>query len=226
MSTFSDSSAGGVGRRRFLTGVAATGGAAALGLLGTSTARATHQSGLPPIGAEIPCSMLAINVPLKIRTALMSVDFKGGIKHRVDVNPDDPENSVRLRTVGFRMTAEMPDIGDGARQDGGTITLEQDDVDVDPQSLLRLTQRFPLRYEHVSVLTFTMTIDQPDTYARIYEPLVLTTKDPAQLVGKLTQFPPRGDLYKLQNPVELVLPEDPDTTIVTIQRFPVKVGGL
>lgn len=90
---------------------------------------------------------------------------------------------MRLRVVGFRVTAELPE------RDGGTIT-----------------------------------IDQPDD-ARS-EPLVLTTKDPALLIGKLTQFPPRGDLYQLQNPVDLVLPDDPDTTIATIQRFPVKVGGL
>ncbi|AXB48191.1 hypothetical protein A4R43_00360 [Amycolatopsis albispora] len=65
-----------------------------------------------------------------------------------------------------------------------------------------------------------------DTGARTHEPLVLTTKEPAQLIGRLTQFPPRGDLYRLQNPVDLVLPDNPDTTIATIERFPVKIGGL
>ncbi len=58
------------------------------------------------------------------------------------------------------------------------------------------------------------------------EPLILTTKDPALLIGKLTQFPPKGDLYQLQNPVDLVLPDDADTTIATIEKFPVKVGGF
>lgn len=174
-------------------------------------------SGLPPIGSEIPMSMLAINVPLQIRTALVSVDFRGGIKTRTEVNPDDPINSVRLRVVGFRVTAELPG------RDGGTITIEQNDVDVDAPSILRLVQKFPPRYEQVMVLSFTMTIDQPDRRA---EPLVLVTKDPAKLIGHLTQFPPKGDLYRLQNPVDLVLPDDPDTTIATIQKFPVKVGGL
>lgn len=65
----------------------------------------------PPIGAEIPCSRLAINTPLRIKDALVSVDFRGGIKHRIDVNPDDPINSVRMRTVGHRVSAELP--GDG-----------------------------------------------------------------------------------------------------------------
>ncbi|GAA4526231.1 twin-arginine translocation signal domain-containing protein [Amycolatopsis samaneae] len=228
----------GSGRRDFLKGAAAAaamgvGGVAAGGLLGGQAAQAgQQQTGLPPIGAEIPCSCLAINTPLQIRTALVSVDFRGGIKVRVDVNPDDPINSVRLRVVGHRVSAELPG-GDGVSQ-GGTITIEQNDIDVDAKSLLKLTQRFPPRFEQVMVLSFTMTIDQPDALLRqagirsskAYEPLVLTTKDPGLLVGKLTQFPPRGDLYQLQNPVDLVLPDDPDTTIATIQKFPVKVGGL
>jgi len=226
-------------RRDFLKGAAAAaalgvGGVAAGGLLGGPSAQASpQQTGLPPLGAEIPCSCLAINTPLQIRTSLVSVDFRGGIRVRVDVNPDDPLNSVRLRVVGHRVTAELPG-GDSADQGGGTITLEQNDVDVDAKSLLKLTQRFPPRYEQIMVLSFTMTIDQPDSLLRragiqsrkAYEPLVLTTKNPAQLVGQLTQFPPRGDLYRLQNPVDLVLPDDPDTTIATIQKFPVKVGGL
>lgn len=234
-----DRQGSGKDRRDFLKGAAAAaalgvGGVAAGGLLGGQQAQAfPQQTGLPPIGAEIPCSCLAINTPLQIRTALVSVDFRGGIKVRVDVNPDDPINSVRLRVVGHRVTAELPG-GDSAEQGGGTITIEQNDVDVDAKSLLKLTQKFPPRYEQTMVLSFTMTIDQPDGLLRragirsrkAYEPLVLTTKEPGMLVGQLTQFPPRGDLYQLQNPIDLVLPDDPDTTIASIQKFPVKVGGL
>ncbi|MFE6615555.1 hypothetical protein [Amycolatopsis sp. NPDC057786] len=92
--------------------------------------------------------------------------------------------------------------------------------------MLRLTRKFPPRCQRSLQLGFTMIIDQPDDLGRIHEPLVLTTKDPAQLVGHLTQFPPSGDHYRLQNPVDLILPDEPDSTIATIQRFPVKVGGL
>ncbi|WP_103348112.1 hypothetical protein [Amycolatopsis sp. CA-128772] len=72
------------------------------------------------------------------------------------------------------------------------------------------------------VLSFTMTIDQPDRA----EPLVLTPREPAQPVGRLTQFPPKGDLYQLQNPVDLIDLENPDDTVATIRKFPVKIGGL
>ncbi|KAA2262454.1 hypothetical protein F0L68_12980 [Solihabitans fulvus] len=67
-----------------------------------------------------------------------------------------------------------------------------------------------------------MVIEQPERA----EPLILTTKDPAKLIGQLTQFPPKGDLYRLQNPVDLIDLENPDTTVATIHKFPVKVGGL
>lgn len=175
--------------------------------------------GLPPIGAEIPCSMLGINTPLQLKDSLVSVDFRGGIKHRVDVDPEDPINSVRMRTIGFRISAELPSDDGG---DGGTVTIEQNDIDVDPKSLLRQTQQFPPQYESVWGLPFCMTIDRPGNGGV----QVLTTKDPARLVARLTQYPPRGDLYQLQNPVDLVDPENPGVTVATLQKLPVKVGGL
>ena len=226
-------------RRGFLKGAAAAvGGIAAGGLAGglvggAPDAQADPRTLLPPIGAEIPCSCLAVDTPLTIGTSLVTVDFRGGIKVRVDVNPEDPVNSVRLRVVGHKVSAELPE-DEGGKRGGGTITIEQNDVDVDAKSLLRLTQQFPPMFEQTMVLSFTMTIDNPEKYLRgagirtskAYEPLVLTTKDPGRLLGSLTQFPPKGDLYQLQNPIDLVLPDNPDRTIATIDRFPVKVGGL
>jgi hypothetical protein len=232
----------GADRRRFLKGAAAAaavGGITAASFLNAPNAAAAPGAPaapnplLPPIGAEIPCSCLAINTPLQIRTSLVTVDFRGGIKVRVDVNPNDPVNSVRLRVVGHKVSAELP----GAQSTGaggGSITIEQNDVDVDPKSLLRITQSFPPKFEQIMVLSFTMVIEQPETMlamagiksSKAYEPLILTTKDPAKLIGSLTQFPPKGDLYQLQNPVDLIDLENPDTVVATIKQFPVKVGGL
>ncbi|MFF9089871.1 hypothetical protein ACF1BE_26305 [Streptomyces sp. NPDC014991] len=174
---------------------------------------------LPPIGEEIPCNMLAIDTPLKIRTSSITTDFRGGIKHRVVDNPDDPANSVRMMTVRFKISAELPDPnGDGG---GGSITIEQNDVDVEPKSLLRVTQDSPPKFEHIMVLDFTMTIDGGDG-----RPLILATEDPATLIGELTQYPPKGDLYQLQNPVDLIDVEDPDTAVATLHKLPVKINGL
>jgi hypothetical protein len=42
----------------------------------------------------------------------------------------------------------------------------------------------------------------------------------------LTQFPPRGDLYKLTRPVDLIDPEDPDKVVARLTVFDSKRGGL
>lgn len=216
-------------QRKFLAlPFAAVGVLAMLAVAAPATQAAPAPGGLPPIGAEIPFSMLSADTPVTIRGHQYSVDFRGGMRVRVEPNPDDPANSVRLRVTGFRMTGELPST-ESTAQPGGTVTLEQDDADVDARSLLRLTQQFPPKYEQIMVLSFAMIIDQPGDQPgprAAAEPLVLTTREPAKLVGTLSQFPPRGDLYQLQNPVDLVLPDQPDTTIATIAKFPVKVGGL
>ncbi|KAB8187287.1 hypothetical protein [Microbispora catharanthi] len=165
---------------------------------------------LPPIGAEIPCSILAINCTIEYQNTKITCDFRGGIKHRVDINPSDPMNSVRLRTVGFRVSAET---------DKGTITIEQNDVDVDPQSFLKVTQQFPPKFQHHDVESFTVVFD-------FGEPVVLTTKEPMISEADLTQFPPRGDLYKLTRPVDLIYPDDPDKVVARLTAFDSKRGGL
>ncbi|MFG3224125.1 hypothetical protein ACGF07_04980 [Kitasatospora sp. NPDC048194] len=190
-----------------------TAGQSATAAPAPTRAAAVASQGLPPIGAEVPSSMLAIDTPMRIGNQLVRVDFRGGIKQRVDVNPDDPINSVRLRTVGFRVSAELPD--------GGTITFEQNDVDADAQSTLRLTQRFPPRYEERDVIPFAVTIDQPGQ-----EPVTLMSKEPMVLIGQLTQYPARGDLYRLEKPVDLVSPENPDNVVAVLEKFPAKRGGL
>ncbi|GAB2781760.1 hypothetical protein [Amycolatopsis magusensis] len=212
----------GTGRRNFLKGAAAAalgiGGMVATGL----PALAARQAGLPPAGAEFPLGLIADKSGLRIGSTDVRTDLRGEVAFRAETNAGGPADSVRLRMLGLRMSGELS--GDGSRQDGGVILIEQEDADVAVQSLLKLTQPFPQRYEQTMVLSFTMKIVQPG--ARIDQPLVLTTKEPAVLVGQLTQFPPKGDFYQLQNPVDLVLPDDPDTTLATIHTFPVQVGSL
>jgi hypothetical protein len=175
---------------------------------------AMARTGLPPIGAEIPSSMLALNSTLKFHnTTYTTLDFRGGIKQRVEPNPDDPINSVRLRTVGFRVAGEV--------DSDTSVVFEQCDIDVEAASTLRLTQKFPPRYEERDVLPFCATITQQDS-----EPVTLTTKDPVILTATLTQYPARGDLFQLAKPVDLVNPDDPDTVVARLTAFPSKRGGL
>lgn len=172
-----------------------------------------HCALLPPIGVEVPSSILAINSVLEYQGKKYQVDFRGGIKQHIDVNPDDPINSVRLRTIGFRITAEV--------ESNGQITIEQNDIDVDAKSTLRVIQKFPSKYEEHDVLPFAITIDLSGQ-----DPVVLTTEEPMILNATLTQYPAKGDLYRLVNPVQLVLPEDPDKIVAQLTIFASKRGGL
>ncbi|MGO1051209.1 hypothetical protein [Crossiella sp. CA198] len=222
------------GRLRARVAVAAIGvvlGSAGL-IGGVPEGQAQDQRGLPAVGAEIPIGLLALDAPTAIRTAQVNLDFRGGMRVRVLANPANPENSRRLKVIGHRVTAELPDIGDYARQSGGTVTIEQNDVDA--KSTLTLTDRSTNAFSLRLSLSFTMTIDQPDDFrrmsgsgaGRIYEPLVLTTKEPQILVGTIYNFPPKGAYLRQLSPVDLVLPDDPDTVLAQIERFPVKASRI
>lgn len=169
---------------------------------------------MPPIGAEVPSSMLAIDSQIRIGADVYTVDFRGGIRQRVDVNTDNPLGSVRLRTVGFRVSGELPD--------GGTITLEQSDVDVAAESMLTQTQQFPARYEERDVIPVVATIERPGQ-----DTMVLQGAQPMVLRNTaLTQFPARGDAYTLEAPLALTDPAAPDTVVGTLQTFSAQRGGL
>lgn len=218
---------------------AAAGGALGIaGLLAFTTAPA-HAAGpahraaaseLPPVGAQ-GTEPLAGDFDFTLNGRQCHAHAAGSVNEYVTAQ-DDAATTDTVAEGGLKLRGTET-CGSGSRTraaSGGSITIEQNDVDVDPKSLLRITQSFPPKFEQIMVLSFTMVIENPETsndHARAHhEPLILTTKDPAQLVGSLTQFPPRGDLYQLQNPVDLIDLENPDTVVATIQKFPVKVGGL
>jgi hypothetical protein len=191
-----------------------TAGAVSLVLAGAlaGSGMASAAGGLPPVGAEVPSSMVALNSAFEFQGSTAAIDFKGGIKQRVEANPSDPHKSVRLRTVGFRVSGEL---------DNGTITFELNDGDPDTESTLRQTQQFPPRYEERNVVSFTATIEVPDQ-----QRIVLESKTPMVLVASLTQYPARGSHYQLMNPVELVDPAHPDTVIARVTKFDAQRGGL
>lgn len=101
------------------------------------------------------------------------------------------------------VSERMPEVGD--------LAIGKVDTDIMPMDLTFIIQNNPCR---------------PATSPAKREPLVLTTKSPDKLIGTLKEFPPKGDLYQLQNPVDLIDLENPDVTVATIEKFPVKVGGL
>ncbi|MGW6917253.1 hypothetical protein ACWGB8_25995 [Kitasatospora sp. NPDC054939] len=168
-------------------------------------------SALPSIGDEIPCSLLALNCTVEYQDQTLNVDFRGGLRHHVEADPDDPVNSVRLRIADFRVTAES---------EKGTITLDQNAADADPRSLLKLTRQFPPRYEHRQVMPGFITVIAEDV------PVVLFARTPLVLVADLGRFPPRGDTYRLERPVDFVEIGQPASVLARLTAFPAEQSGL
>lgn len=169
---------------------------------------------LPSIGLEIPCSCYATNVPLEVNVlGLVTLNFKGGITVRVEGNLSEGLGGVRLRVIGHEVAADSPVLG--------TVTISQSDIDVTPLSLLELTKTLPPTFRQTMFLDFTVTIEKPPGGG---PPLVLSTTKTAQLLNdKLTRFPPQGDVYRLQEPVELAPIDAPDQVVAKLLQFPVTV---
>ncbi|WP_116047061.1 hypothetical protein [Amycolatopsis palatopharyngis] len=240
-----ENSARGPNRRDFFkTSAAFAGAAAGLAAFGGAPAFAAQSPrqipSPPPLGAEIPCSCLAVNTPLTVRAATVTVDFRGEIRVRVEASdPLDPW-SLRLKVIGHKVSANDNGEGNdpGSRQDQGLgeITIEQGDFETTPDSLVKMLSQSPPKWEQTMFLDFTMTIERPPeelmrralgvSLSRAPEPLVLSTKEPGKLIGQLDNFPPKGEIYQLQNPINLVIPDNPDEVVASIDKFPVKVGGL
>src|SRR5689334_14163306 len=92
---------------------------------------------LPPIGLEIPCSCHAADVPFRMNVlGVHSLDFKGGIRYRVEENIAAGLGGVRLRVIGFEMSAYSSTLG--------SVTLSQADVDTTPLSMLEITGNSPV----------------------------------------------------------------------------------
>ncbi|SFD62050.1 hypothetical protein SAMN04487819_101350 [Actinopolyspora alba] len=118
-----------------------------------------------------------------------------------------------------------------AQRDLGRVRVEQN---AGANSSLTMTQQFPPRFVQSMLLDLNISIENPpeglreqvDPRGTQQGPLVLTTKNPAQLVGELKQFPPRGAEYESQEPVELVPEDDQSTTIGRVLGLPVMVDVL
>jgi hypothetical protein len=155
-----------------------------------------------------------MNVPLQVDVlGLVTLDFKGGITVRVEENISQGLGGVRLRVIGQEVEAASPEFG--------WVTISQSDIDVTPLSLLEVTKADPPTFRQTIFLDFTLTIEKPPGGG---EPWVLSnTKTAALINDNLLRFPPQGDVYQLQEPVELAPVGAPDQVVAQIQQFPVTV---
>jgi hypothetical protein len=158
--------------------------------------------------------MYALNVPLQVDVlGLVTLDFKGGITVRVEGNLSQGLGGVRLRIIGHELSADSPEFG--------TVTLSQSDIDVTPLSLLEVIKTLPPTFRNTIFHDFTLTIEKPPGGG---EPWVLSNTKTAVLINdNLTRFPPQGDVYQLQEPVDLAPVGAPDQVVAQLQQFPVTV---
>ncbi|WP_315785278.1 hypothetical protein [Fischerella sp. JS2] len=169
---------------------------------------------LPSIGMEIPCSCYAVNVPLQVNVlGLVTLDFKGGITVRVEENLSQGLGGVKLRVIGHEVSADSPVLG--------RVTISQADAEVTPLSLLELIKQLPPTFRQTMYLDFTVTIEKPPGGG---PPLVLSNTKTARLINdNLTQFPPQGAVYRLQEPVDLAPVGAPTEVVAQLLQFPVTV---
>ncbi|MHC0061375.1 hypothetical protein ACWATR_00395 [Nostoc sp. UIC 10890] len=170
---------------------------------------------LPPIGLEIPMSMYAVNVPLRVDVlGTLMLDFKGGITVRVEANLASGLGGVKLKVIGFEVSADSPVVG--------RVTISQADIDVTPLSLLEVLRNSPPMFRQTMFLDITVTIEKPPGGG---SPWVLSnTKTAALLNDNLTVFPPQGSVYQLQAPVDLAPVNAPNQVIAQLLQFPVTVS--
>jgi hypothetical protein len=235
-----EEAAGGSGRRQFLKGAAATAVAtaavAAAGDLLAGRAYAADGAGpnsqfpfpLPAVGTEIAGSYGAANVPLQINTGIVNLDFKGGIRVRVETSGAD---GLRMSVIGQQATGTIPN--------QLSVSIEQADTELTPLSVLYIPQTpsapawreltgpqlLALAPQMLMYLDFTLTVTWLDGSGK--PPLTVSTLEPAKLLAtNVLQFPPINLPCKLQAPIPLGAPgSDPANAPVKLQTFQVTVNA-
>lgn len=166
---------------------------------------------IPPIGLEIPISCYSVNTPLKMDVlGVVTLDFKGGIKYRIEANLGAGLGGVKMKVLGFEMSADSPVLG--------KVTLRQAEVDTTPLSLLEVVGKLPPTFRQTTFLDVTMTIEKPPGGGL---PLVLSNTKPLRLLNdKLTVFPPQGAVYQLQEPVDFAPVGAPNQVVAQLLQMP------
>lgn len=167
-------------------------------------------------GDELACELEATEVPLTIEgVGEVTLDLAGATTLRVEDNPPDTDG-VDVSVPTFELRTETPGLGIV------TITMTESD---DPPPVSEITEgqsTDAAGVEHAMQLNLTVTVESPPEGG---EPLVLTSTRPASFLSRsLTGFPPQGDVYQLQQPIDLTPVGDPSRVMAQLSQFPVTVS--
>ncbi|WP_159397065.1 hypothetical protein [Sorangium cellulosum] len=146
--------------------------------------------------------------------AIITLDFKGGWRVRVESNLAGGLGGVKLKVIGNEWSADSPVLG--------KVTISQADIDITPLSLLEVLSHQPPRYRNTMFLDYTVTIEKPPGGG---PPLVLSNTKTARMINdNLSVFPPQGSVYQLQDPVDLAPVGAPNQVIAQLLQFPLTVS--
>lgn len=224
--------------------VAGTAGVALAVTVTPALSAAVRDGELPVPGVNYELKLSAPDAQFTVQGQECSVSLAGSVEAEAqfEAPQDSLDNTVPMNFGDMRMRGSSSSCQDPTQQAEGTsnqeglgqVRIKQNDTEFAPQSVVTMTGMVPPTFEQTVFMNFTMTIENPPRSLRQRsaqqpesqpEPLVLTTKQPAELVGQLESIPPQGASLQLQNPIELVVPNH-DETIATLEKFPVTVGDL
>ncbi|MEU4805633.1 hypothetical protein [Actinosynnema sp. NPDC023587] len=163
---------------------------------------------LPEPGAKSELRCRASGVEFTLRSKPVVVDFTGTCRLTAEPDPDSPD-SVRLRVSGLRLVADLPD--PGGREDGGTVTLEQDADDAD--GVLRPRPDSPARFANDLVVTLGAVVEQPDGVVHA------AARNAVGFSTARASAPSGHGRYELSDPVDLIMPDAPEVTVAQIHSL-------
>jgi hypothetical protein len=220
-------------RRRWLAATATVANLAVIGSLAVQPAATATTSAppqvkpLPAAGQETTLDMVATDVPIQVGGRTVTATFGGTLEVKAERNATDTTGrSMALRVVSFDMEADSAELG--------KVKLAKTSAEATPTGLVEMAKYYPMTVRSTLVLDFTLTADRlPSTPSPVSNgmqqavpagPLTLSTRKPAVLTSDaLVQFPPTDASFRLEEPIELVLPGSPGTVSATIHEFPAKV---
>uniref|UniRef100_A0AAU3GX73 Uncharacterized protein n=1 Tax=Streptomyces sp. NBC_01401 TaxID=2903854 RepID=A0AAU3GX73_9ACTN len=196
------------------TAIAAAAGAVILSVAPAAVAVAptVGTDAAPAARAAAP---LQAEIPVEIKGAVLNFN---GTEHTLDLKGEasltiDAPTAGNLKTQvtgSLSVTAEDSEMG--------KIVLES--TGVGTASFNSVLAPFPAKLELSA--TATVSVQAPTTAqnGQAAAPLVLHTKNAAQLTGSLNKFPPSGEFLTLQNQVDFAA-GDSDDTVGSVTKFPV-----
>ena len=153
--------------------------------------------------------MYMTDAPFRVDVlGVIRLDFKGGIRVRVEENNPSGPGGVKMRVIGFEVSADNPVLG--------KVTMNMTNSDATPLSRLDLTGNSP-PYRETWALDLQVTIEKPPGGG---PPLVLSSTRTANLLStNLTEYPSQGAVYQLQAPADLAPVGAPGQVVAQLQQF-------